>query len=192
MASSVTPNTDVTVRVARIGHVAIAVRNLDRTIDFYTQLVGLRLTERFQYPDERPGHGGAVEAGAFMRCDSTHHRIAFFLPRNGIGASGDGLPYGLHHLAFEMNTPRELVAKYLEFKRHDVPIVNARVGGPGNQPRFYVRDPDGHLLEFYWGIDQIGWDGRPRAHPPITEIELERFDFAAFEAAQETSTSTPS
>ena len=40
----------------------------------------------------------------------------------------------------------------------DVPIVNCRKGGPGNQPRFYARDPDGHLLEFYWGIDEIGWD----------------------------------
>jgi catechol 2,3-dioxygenase len=57
----------------------------------------------------------------------------------------------------------------------------ARIGGPGNQPRFYTRDPDGNLLEFYWGIDQIGWDGVPRPYPPITEIDLEKFDFQAFD-----------
>jgi catechol 2,3-dioxygenase len=32
-----------------------------------------------------------------------------------------------------------------------VPIVNRRKCGPGNQPRLYARDLDGHLPEFYSG-----------------------------------------
>jgi len=58
-----------------------------------------------------------------------------------------------------------------------VEIVNCRKGGPGNQPRFYARDPDGNLLEFYWGIDHVGWDGASRPYDPIEEINILDFDF---------------
>jgi catechol 2,3-dioxygenase len=173
--------------VVRIGHLGIVASDLDRSIDFYTNILGLTLTERFEYPDDPAGHGVAVAAGAFVRCDSTHHCISIFTLRNGgeplsPGPSEPeiGLGFGLHHIAFELATPADLIAKFREFRDRGVRIVNARRGGPGNQPRFYVRDPDGHLLEFYWSIDQIGWDGRPREYAPIEEIDLEAFDFERF------------
>ena len=131
------------------------------------------------------GHGVHVAAGAFVRCDARHHCISFFALKDGREPQGEGQMFGLHHIAFEMRTPAELLEMYRRFKLAEIPIVNARRGGPGNQPRFYARDPDGNLLEFYWGIDQIGWDGRPRAYPPIEEIDLEAFDFAGFESARD-------
>lgn len=171
----------MSVSVARIGHIGITVADLDRTVEFYCRFLGMRLTERFEYGESETGHGTDVIAGAFVRCDSTHHCISFFALRGG-GEPGDHLrSLGLHHLAFEMRTPGELLAKYRQFLSAGIPIVNARKGGPGNQPRFYARDPDGNLLEFYWGIDSIGWDGRPREYGPIEEIDLESFDFEAYE-----------
>jgi catechol 2,3-dioxygenase len=169
------------VRVGRIGHIGVAVRDLDRTVDFYSRYVGLRLSERFDYPEDEVGHGVHVTAGAFVRSDAWHHCISFFVLKDGRDGPGEGHVYGLHHIAFEMRTPAELLSLYRKFKAADIPIVNARRGGPGNQPRFYARDPDGNLLEFYWGMDQIGWDGQVRAYPPIEEIDLESFDFEAFE-----------
>ena len=173
--------------VVRIGHVGIVAVDLDRSVDFYTSVLGLRLTERFDYPEDAVGHGVAVAAGAFIRCDSTHHCLSIFTLRNGGQPMPPGPPeaeghlgFGLHHIAFELATATDLLTKYRELKERGVPIVNARLGGPGNQPRFYVRDPDGHLLEFYWSIDQIGWDGRPREYAPIQEIDLEDFDFESF------------
>jgi catechol 2,3-dioxygenase len=177
-------------KVVRIGHIGIVVGDLDRAIDFYTGPIGLRLSERFEYPEEAVGHGVAVAAGAFVRCDATHHCISIFVLRDG-GATIDGgapeepVAHGLHHVAFEMATPDELLAKYRELRDAGVEIVNCRRGGPGNQPRFYARDPDGHLLEFYWGIDTVGWDGRPREYAPIEEIDLEAFDFEGFVAGRE-------
>lgn len=169
------------VRAIRIGHIGIAVRDLDRTLAFYERYVGLQLTERFEYPEQEVGHGVAVKAGAFVRCDGTHHCISFFVLKNP-ATGADALPaLGLHHLAFEMATPEHLLDKYRECRADGIQIVNARRGGPGNQPRFYVRDPDENLVEFYWGIDTIGWDGRPRQYGPIEEIDLEAFDFDAFE-----------
>jgi catechol 2,3-dioxygenase-like lactoylglutathione lyase family enzyme len=163
----------------------VTVRDLDRTVDFYSRYVGLRLTERFDYPEDEVGHGVHVTAGAFVRCASDHHCISFFSLKDGREPNPEGQVFGLHHIAFEMRTPAELLAIYHKFKRAGIEIVNARRGGPGNQPRFYARDPDGNLLEFYWGIDQIGWDGQPREYPPIEEIDLDSFDFAAFDAARD-------
>lgn len=170
--------------VTRIGHIGIAVRDLDRAIRFYTEVLGLKLTERFEYPEDEVGHGVAVVAGAFVRSDSTHHCISIFTLKDPTEPNADQ-PLGLHHIAFEMPTPEWLLEMYAHFKELGLPIVNARKGGPGNQPRFYSRDPDGNLLEFYWGIDQIGWDGRPRAYEPIKEIDLDEFDFDAFVAERE-------
>ena len=169
-------------RPVRIGHLGIVVADLDRTVSFYTEVVGLRLTERFEYPQDVVGHGVTVAAGAFVRCDSTHHCISIFTLRSDVehAEPAPGLAPGLHHIAFELPTPEDLLAKLLAVRARGIEIVNARRGGPGNQPRFYIRDPDGNLVEFYWGIDQVGWEGRARPYAPIEEIDLERFDFAGF------------
>lgn len=163
-----------------IGHVGLGVSDLDRSVDFYTGILGFELTERFEYPVDEVGHGTLVAAGAFVRCNSTHHCLSIFAYKPGLGVKPEPTTYGLHHLAFHLSTPERLLDLYRLMKSEGVEIVNARKGGPGNQPRFYARDPDGNLLEFYWGIDQIGWDGIARRYDPIEEIDLEDFDFEGY------------
>jgi len=164
----------------RLGHVSILASDLERSIAFYTGPVGLRLTERIAYPDDRVGHGTGVAAGAFLRCDETHHRLAIFRLRDPRPIPSGS---GLHHIAFELPTPEALLAKLDEMRAAGAEIVGQRMGGPGNQPRFYARDPDGHVVEFYWGIDVLGLDEPPPAHTPITDIDLAGFDFDARAAA---------
>jgi catechol 2,3-dioxygenase-like lactoylglutathione lyase family enzyme len=177
------------VHVKRLGHVGLTVRDIDRSVAFYERYLGMRLTEKFEYPEEKIGHGVAVAAGAFVRCDITHHELSIFrmrkdiLPEDAPDATRFG--FGLHHIAFELATPEDLKALYGKMRDGGVEIVNCRNGGPGNQPRFYARDPDGNLLEFYWGIDKIGWDGAPRMYDPIEEIDILSFDFDAYVSGRE-------
>lgn len=177
------------IAVARLGHIGITVRDIDRSIAFYERFLGMRLTEKFEYDEAKIGHGVLVAAGAFMRCDVTHHELSIFRMRKDVLAAdapdASHPSIGTHHIAFELSTPDELKGLYTVMRDGAVPIVNCRIGGPGNQPRFYARDPDGILLEFYWGIDQIGWDGIARAYPPIQEIDLLAFDFEAFAEQRE-------
>ncbi|GAA1615885.1 VOC family protein [Leucobacter chromiireducens] len=173
----------VTGTVARLGHVGIAVADLDRSVCFYTEVLGMRLTEIFDYGEGRAGHGVAVLAGAFVRGaeDTIHHRLSIFTLRDPDAPVPGARTLGLHHIAFELDTQEDLVLMYRRFRADGIPIVNARIGGPGNHARFYGLDPDGNVLEFYWHIDHVGWNGVPHAYPPIQEVELDDFDFAEYE-----------
>lgn len=90
-------------KITKIGHVGLTVRDIDRTIAFYSTYLGMRLTEKFEYEEVRLGHGVAVQAGAFIRCDTTHHELSIFkmrseiLPDSAPDAARFG--YGLHHIA---------------------------------------------------------------------------------------------
>jgi catechol 2,3-dioxygenase-like lactoylglutathione lyase family enzyme len=179
----------VRVRVMKMSHLGLTVRDLDASVAFYTDVLGMRLTERFEYPEDEVGHGVTVAAGAFIRCDATHHQLSLFQLKDGLVDDGGPDPtkpvLGFHHMAFEMATPADLLAKLREMRERGVTIVNCRKGGPGNQPRFYARDPDGYLVEFFWGIDTVGWDGIPREYEEIQEIDLETFDFDAYAEGRE-------
>lgn len=177
------------IRVSKLGHVGLTVRDVDRTVEFYSKYLGMRLTEKFSYDANKIGHGVAVAEGAFIRCDVTHHELSIFRMREEIlPSSAPDAPrvgFGLHHIAFELATPDDLKGLYTMMRDDGVEIVNSRKGGPGNQPRFYARDPDGNLLEFYWNIDKIGWEGAPRSYDPIEEIDLLNYDFEAYESRRE-------
>lgn len=40
-------------------------------------------------------------------------------------------------------------------------------------------------------MDRVGGDGRPRAHSAMVEIDLEQFDFEAFEREQQSAAVLP-
>ncbi|CAG7612046.1 VOC family protein [Leucobacter soli] len=174
-------------RVARLGHVGIAVADLERSVKFYTEVLGMKLTEIFYYDESRAGHGVAVLSGAFVRGakDTIHHRLSIFTLRNPTAQAPGATVLGLHHIAWEFDTRQDLIDMYHRFVEQSIPIVNARIGGPGNHARFYGLDPDGNINEFYYAIDQIGSDDVVRDHPPIQNIELDDFDFDAYERLRE-------
>jgi hypothetical protein len=98
--------------------------------------------------------GGA----AFLRCNRDHHGVALFkaTAQNPAGA-------GLHHMAFEVPTLDDVVKARNHLRKHDVQIDFDGRRRAGVQIAVEFRDPDGHRLEIYWGIDQIaaGEQARP-------------------------------
>jgi catechol 2,3-dioxygenase len=68
----------------------------------------------------------------------------------------------LHHLAFELATLDEVFRARDHLKEHGAKIVYEGRRRAGCQVSVEFLDPDGHHLELYWGVDQIGYDGRVR------------------------------
>lgn len=137
----------------KIGHVALRVTDLPRSVDFYTRLLGFRVSDT--YPDSMMP-GGMV----FMRCNADHHGIALV---GGLAAPSTGSE--LHHLAFEVDSLDEVFRARQLLREHGVPITFEGRRRAGVQIAVEFKDPDGHWLEIYWGIDRIGADGvvRPSA-----------------------------
>jgi catechol 2,3-dioxygenase len=133
----------------KIGHVVLNVTDLEASVRFYTEVLGLRISDR--YPDTMVP-GGMV----FLRCNTDHHGVAL------VGGAGRLERTSLNHFAFEVGSPDEVFHARDWLRQHGVPIVFEGRRRAGCQLAVEFQDPDGNNLEIYWGLDQIGTDGRAR------------------------------
>ena len=133
----------------KIGHVVLNVSDLEASVRFYTEVLGLQISDR--YPDSMVP-GGMV----FMRCNTDHHGVAL------VGGAGPLERTSLNHFAFEVGSLDEVFRARAWLQQHDVPIVFQGRRRAGCQVAVEFRDPDGNNLEVYWNIDQVGTTGQVR------------------------------
>lgn len=138
-------------RIGKIGHVVLNVRDVERSVRFYTEVLGFEISDI--YPEDMVPGGFA-----FLRCNPDHHGIALA----GGRAESDAEAGDLNHIAFEVATLDEVLRAREHLRRHEVPLDFEGRRRAGCQIAVEFRDPDGHRLEIYWGIDQFGSDGRAR------------------------------
>jgi catechol 2,3-dioxygenase len=138
--------------LTKLGHVVVRVRDLKKSVAFYTSVLGFAVSDA--YP-ETMMKGGMV----FLRVNTDHHCLALVG-----GAEAPASHRDLHHLAFEVATLDEVVRARDHLRKHGVKIAFEGRRRAGCQVAVEFRDPDGHMLEIYWGLDQVGSDGRAR--PP--------------------------
>ena len=137
-------------RIAKLGHVVLNVGDLARSVKFYTQVLGFSVSDVYP-PEMMPG--GMV----FMRCNADHHGVALV---GSLTRASESLE--LNHLAFEIATLDEVVRARDHLRRHGIAIDFEGRRRAGCQIAVEFRDPDGHRLEIYWGVDQVGSDGAVR------------------------------
>lgn len=137
-------------QIRKIGHVVLNCRDLERSVRFYTEVLGFQISD--VYPDEMVP-GGMV----FLRCNTDHHGIGLVGSLEGKAPNVE-----LNHVAFEVGTLDEvlLAAKRLREAGATVDFEGRRRAGV--QVAVEFRDPDNHRLEIYWGIDQVGSEGTVR------------------------------
>lgn len=138
--------------IAKIGHVVLMVQDLEKSVDFYARVLGFRVSD--VYPATMvPGRM------VFMRCANDHHGVALVG-----GAKGPANSNELNHMAFEVATLDEVFRARDHLEAEGVKITYAGRRRAGCQVAVEFLDPDNHVLEIYWGIDQVGSDGHIR--PP--------------------------
>jgi catechol 2,3-dioxygenase len=138
---------DLPFALTKLGHVVLNCSDLERSVRFYTEVLGFKISD--VYGDDMMD-GGMV----FMRFNADHHGIAL------VGTMGGPSPnVELNHLAFEVDTLDEVVLARNHLKKHGVAIDFEGRRRAGVQIAVEFRDPDGHRLEIYWGLDRVGPDG---------------------------------
>jgi len=142
----------------RIGHVHLKVRNLQQSIAFYQDALGLAVTERL---------GDAL---AFLSAGALHHELALQAVGPGAGRPGRA-DTGLYHVAFEVPDRPALAAVYQALRHAGVAVhpVDHRISWA-----LYFNDPDVNGVEVYWDTRATAqgvtrWDGIDR---PLTEQQL--------------------
>lgn len=122
------------IRPTGIDHVAISVRDLNRSTEFYINVLGLKLTTR-EY--QKPG----IEF--FLDCGSSLIGLLQGEPAQGEHPLVDG-GIGANHVSFRVPS-RDFDAAVETLKAHDVKIAFMKKREKSWSVYFY--DPDGNKLE---------------------------------------------
>jgi catechol 2,3-dioxygenase-like lactoylglutathione lyase family enzyme len=138
------------IHIRKLGHIVIQVRNLERSIRFYTEVLNLRVSDH------------ATAGGVFLTGLGDHHTIGLF-PSDGDGAE---IPskgaVRLHHFAMQVGSLDELFEIRAYLKERGVPIVWEGRRAMGGHTSVEFLDPDGYHLEVYCDMDQLGPNTRSR------------------------------
>ncbi|SER73367.1 Catechol 2,3-dioxygenase [Pseudomonas sp. NFACC02] len=123
----------------RLGHLIKFSPDVDRSVAFYTQVLGMKVSDK------------AADILAFLRfgCGGDHHAL-------GLAKSSHS---GLHHLSFEVMDidEIELGAQNLIAKGYTNAFGLGRHVG-GSNYFHYIRDPWNSLVEYFWDIDVVPED----------------------------------
>lgn len=121
----------------KIAHVVLNTVDIDRATDFYTQVLGMRISDWSEHQM------------AFLRCNSEHHVIAF-----------NQAPWAaVNHVAYEMQSIDHFMRGIGSLKSHGIaPQWGPGRHGPGDNTFSYFTDPAGLVCEYTSDVAQVDED----------------------------------
>lgn len=137
------------IRVNKLGHLVYEVSDVERTVRFWTEVMGFEETDRNEI--------GMV----FFRCGADHHAIGL-KPGKAKARPETGAALKMEHLALEVDNMDVLFKARDYLKANNIPVVFEGRKGAGGNAALHFNDPDGYEFELYCGMDQIDRSGRLR------------------------------
>ena len=143
-------------KARRLGHFALWQTDLDMARRLYVDVLGFRHTDTVQ----RDGKPVAV----FTSHGTDHHSLAAIHACTAEGVRKAHYENGVlvNQISFQVGTLEEVANAARVFRAAPGDDQPARPRFPGSNWALYVLDPDGHRIEFYYGMEQIGWDRRSK------------------------------
>ena len=167
-------------KIRRLGHFGINAYRMSEALRFYNDLLGFRIT------DVRPMGGKTPDAfkdfgdtnGYFFRYGGDHH--AFVLYNHRLRKATDRTGFHkddvtINQITWQVGSLAEVVEGDAWFKREGQKVVRSGRDMPGSNWHSYLMDPDLHKNEIYYGMEQVGWDGRSKPW----DMHDREFDHAA-------------
>ncbi|HWE72926.1 MAG TPA: VOC family protein [Stellaceae bacterium] len=153
-------------KIRRLGHFGFDNLAMAESLTFYTDLLGFRLSDILDFNrvahDKKTIEGLGDTNGYMLRYGTDHHAFALF-PRRVRAAlnhrANTNPEVTTNQITFQVGSLREVVEGHDYFKSHGIEIQRAGRDPLGSNWHTYVYDPDDHVAELYYGIEQVGWDG---------------------------------
>ncbi len=128
---------------ARIGHVHLKVADIERSVTFYTDLLGFEVTQRMG------------NSAAFLSFDGYHHHLGLNTWESRGGHPPAPGTTGLYHLAVLYPTRKQLAQTLMRLVEAGVTLDGA--ADHGVSEAIYLRDPDGNGVEIYCDRPASAW-----------------------------------
>jgi catechol 2,3-dioxygenase-like lactoylglutathione lyase family enzyme len=122
-------------RISRLAHVGIYVEDLEASVAFYRDVLGLQVT------DTQPEMGITFLSS---RPEVEHHELLLAAGRTALPGT-----LMLQQISWRCPTLDDVIAFHHRLKEYDVPL-DMEVSH-GNAIGIYFYDPDGNRNEVYWG-----------------------------------------
>ena len=142
-------------KIVRLGPVYLFVANMSAAESFYRDILGFTLTEEITWRGHRC---------LFFRCNTEHHSLALYplALREILGVSSHSTSAAL---SLQLANFRQLREALPFLKDRGVKITETipLELHPGIDYAAQMTDPDGHCIQLYHAMEQIGWEARPKS-----------------------------
>ena len=122
------------VKIGKLGHLVLSVRDCVRSRDFYTKLLGMKISSQ-----------DLARGMVFLTLGNEHHVLALFQRASEDPPTAD--QPGIVHFAFQLDSFDELQAAHRELKDAGVAIEDETEDSITRG--FFVRDPDNYCVEVF-------------------------------------------
>lgn len=154
------------IRPRKLGHLVLVVRDIRKSVEFYTEVLGLEVSDWIS------------DQMVFLRCGADHHDLALSqIPKDSPDL--DDLPRysrpGMEHFSYLVDNIEEMERAAELLKQRGIEIVRG-IGkhGPGENLFLVFKDPDGNNVEIYAEMRQITPDDPYQ--PRVWERNIDSFD----------------
>jgi catechol 2,3-dioxygenase len=135
-----------------LGHVVFYVRNLNRSLKFYRDLLGFKLIE----------NGQLNFPAAALTSGRTHHELLLIEVGENAPSPPPGRRTGLYHIGIKIGDDLDTLRKAKkELEEDKVPIVG--MSDHTVSQSIYILDPDGNEVEVYVDANPPIWQDHPEA-----------------------------
>lgn len=140
-------------KIVRLGPIGLFVDDVATAEDFYTRTLGFIRTREVTWNGHRV---------SFLRANTEHHSLTLY-PTALREALGFSQHTTLASIGFQLANYRQLRDAVRFLKKAGISTVDLPADlRPGIDYAIHFLDPDGHVIQLYYYMEQVGWDGRPR------------------------------
>jgi len=159
-------------KIRRVGHFGYNCLDIDRMLEFYVDGLGLIISDQSErMPSRLPVEEQAKLSPNekllhFTRFGSDHHQLVFISQKvwDWVGQNNGSAGASINQITWQVGSLAEVVNGSEWIWGQGERLLRSGRDMPGSNWHTYLFDPEGHINELYYGMEQIGWDGvsKPR------------------------------